>query len=306
MDDPKTSTGKTRSRKNPIQTTSAVAPVVAELAVPLESVSEVAPEVVESIPDGTIVPPFLEQAVRLLYGELRNSTQALNRAAQVLALGESRIISIPFFDYPFRFRLPFVDVDRTMGAMLARCELPRALNLASLALRLPKGGVFVDGGGFVGASASFFSQVCRADEIHVFEPQKIILPCLEENLRMNEVRGLHLHNAALMDEAGPVNPGTFKAREIANTPYLKHRDGTYRGATIDGLNLERLDVIHLDFHGSKLFALTGASESIQRFKPFIVIDNEGRDHLEVSEFLKPMGYVIAALPTSFLFYPKVV
>ncbi|HRV61998.1 MAG TPA: FkbM family methyltransferase [Albidovulum sp.] len=254
--------------------------------------------------DNNAILTFLEDAVQSLYGELRHSTQALNRAAQILALGESRVLEIPYFDYPFRFRLPYVSTDRTMGAMLARCEFPNAANLASLALRLPRGGVFVDGGGFVGTTAAFFSQVCRADEIHVFEPQRILLPCLAENLAMNEVRGLHLHAAALMDEATRVGQGTFKPREIAATPYLRHQEGDYEGMTIDGLNLDRLDVIHLDFAGPKILALTGARAAIERFRPFIAIDTAGRDHKEVTEFLEPFGYEVAGLPASFLFYPK--
>ena len=81
--------------------------------------------------DNNAILTFLEDAVQSLYGELRHSTQALNRAAQILALGESRVLEIPYFDYPFRFRLPYVSTDRTMGAMLARCEFPNAANLAS-------------------------------------------------------------------------------------------------------------------------------------------------------------------------------
>ncbi|WP_432636124.1 hypothetical protein, partial [Albidovulum sp.] len=112
------------------------------------------------------------------------------------------------------------------------------------------------------------------------------------------------HAAALMDEATPVGQGTFKPREIATTPYLRHQEGDYEGMTIDGLNLDRLDVIHLDFAGPKILALTGARDAIERFRPFIAIDTAGRDHKEVTEFLEPFGYEVAGLPASFLFYPK--
>ncbi|MDI3337404.1 hypothetical protein QKW60_13370 [Defluviimonas aestuarii] len=247
---------------------------------------------------------LFDDHIRRIYGELRQVTQELNASARLMALGPNRILDVPCGDYPFRFKLPYVGTDRVMNTMLMRRDFPKAENLASLANRLPKGGVFVDGGGFLGASSSYFSQILGADEIHVFEPQRIILPTLEENLAMNEVKGLHLHKAALMDEEAAVAPGTFRPREIYNTPFLKHKEGTYKGMSIDGLNLSRLDVIHLDFHGPKILALKGALKSIEKHKPFIAIDVEGRDQAEVTEFLEPMGYDIAGLPTSFLYYPK--
>lgn len=247
-----------------------------------------------------------DEGNRRMYGELRQITQELNNSARILAMGPERILDVPFADFPFRFKLPYVGTDRMMSAMLARKEFPKADNLASLATRLPKGGVFVDGGGFIGASTSYFSQVCGADEIHVFEPQRIMLPTLEANLAMNEVRGLHLYEAALMDEDETgVAPGSFRPREIYNTPFLKHKDGQYKGATIDGLKLNRLDVIHLDFHGPKILSLKGAMKSIEKFRPFIAIDTDGRDQAEVTEFLTPYDYELAGLPSSFLYYPKV-
>ena len=242
--------------------------------------------------------------VRRAYSELRSAVGSLTAAANHLAIGPERILDLPFGDFPFRFRLPYVGTDRVMNLMLLTRDFPKAANLSSLAIRVPKGGVFVDAGGFVGTSAAFFSQILGADEIHVFEPQRIILPALEENLAMNGVKGLHLHQAALIDEAGPVAPGTFRAKEIGSTPFLKHKDGTYRGMALDDLGLDQINFIHLDFHGPKIFALQGAAKSIDKFRPFIAIDLEGRDLEEAKKFLEPYGYDVAGLPGCFLFYPR--
>jgi len=51
--------------------------------------------------------------------------------------------------------------------------------------------------------------------------------------------------------------------------------------TIDSLNLEKCDLIHLDIEGYEGKALLGAANTIQKFKPVIIIErNSGASYLE--------------------------
>ena len=245
-----------------------------------------------------------ELRVDRLAGEMRRAINDVRTAAQVLALGSDRIAHIPAQDHMFRFHLPQADRDITQKRIMLNGILPNADGYAALALRLPRGGVFVDVGGYLGVSASFFSRICCADEVHIFEPQKVVMDVLLKNIELNEVKNATVHQNAIMDEETTVNPGVFRGADMGATPFLKHAGGRYNGISLDSLNFEAVDVLNLDYNGPKMLALTGAEGLIEKCKPFVVVDKTGRDIKDVITFLTTRGYRHDQTVGLLIFYPE--
>ncbi len=245
-----------------------------------------------------------EKHVERVSAELRRAVNESFVAAQILALGSDRVLEIAAQDHLFKFHVPQANRDITQKRMVLQGRLPNAEGFDALALRLPRGGTFIDVGGYLGISASFFSKICDADEIHIFEPQKAVFEVLKRNLELNEVKGATIHQKAVLDDVAPVNPGVFQPSNVGSTPFLKHANGRYEGVSLDSIDFKAADVLQMDFTGPKLMAIKGAEKLIKKFKPFIILDKSGRDITEVIEFVLPLGYKHDQVAGLILFYPE--
>ena len=245
-----------------------------------------------------------ERHIDRLANEMRRAINEVNVAAQVLALGPDRIAEMPAQDHMFRFHLPQVNRDVVQRKMLLNGVFPNVDGYNALSLRLPRGGVFIDVGGYLGVSSSFFAKVCQADVLHVFEPQNVVREILRKNLELNEVENVTIYDQAVMDGCTNVDPGAFKPHDMGATPFLKHANGRYQGVSLDSMDVDRVDVIHMDFSGPKMLALEGANDLIKRCKPFLIIDKASRDLREVVDHILPLGYRHDQSAGLMMFYPE--
>lgn len=150
------------------------------------------------------------------------------------------------------------------AAIVPQCReaLPLVLPLVA------EKGVCVQAGGNVGvyplALAGHFERVIT------FEPDAENLACLHKNVTIGNVM---IWNAALGDAQGSCgiewveadNCGAHKVCEGGSVPVV----------TIDGLELDRCDLIWLDIEGYEAKAIEGARETIARFSPVIVLEEKG-------------------------------
>jgi len=125
--------------------------------------------------------------------------------------------------------------------------------------------VAVQAGGFIGIYPKLLSLMF--DEVYTFEPDPLNFHCLVNNCqspnihKFNSVLGAE-HQLVNVGGGLDVNPGMFKvlgSDNRSNVPTLR----------IDDLQLNACDLIQLDIEGYEVNALTGASETIERFKPII-------------------------------------
>lgn len=150
-------------------------------------------------------------------------------------------------------------------------------------------GVVIQAGGNCGMYARFYEKYFNS--VHTFEPEPLNFKCLSYNITNHpKIKG---YEAALGDKTGFVkiagggyrNCGTFRVREI------KEDEESIDMYTIDSLNLQHVDLIHLDLEGFEEKAIKGALETIKKFKPTVITErNRGRD------VLVGMGYREAKLP----------
>lgn len=143
--------------------------------------------------------------------------------------------------------------------------------------------VVVQAGGCCGMYPRFYKNHFK--RVYTFEPDPINYYCLERNCM---VEGIYHQNAALGSEEkfvsldAPTAPGeenNVGMYTVNETP------GAVKMMTVDGLGLDRCDLIHFDLEGYETQALMGAINLIEKCSPVIITEKEsGR------EFLESIGY----------------
>lgn len=148
----------------------------------------------------------------------------------------------------------------------------------------------IHAGGNVGAYALKFAE--SFESVYVFEPDFTNFKCL--TLNTSDKENIFQFRAALGQKPTQVsiindnmqNCGTFQVQGNGNIPLL----------SIDSLNLQDVDCIHLDIEGYEMPALLGALETIKRYSPLIVIEwldhgeKYGWTKLDMLDLIFKLGY----------------
>ena len=142
----------------------------------------------------------------------------------------------------------------------------------------------VQAGGNCGMYALFLSKLF--EQVYTFEPHPRNFECLRRNIKLAD--NIIAENVALGESPGE---GTVYGGSNRNVgTYKVDSSGIREGnptkiITIDSLNLQSCDLIYLDLEGFEPQALTGAVETINKFKPVIIVEAQS-----VSQILTGLGY----------------
>jgi FkbM family methyltransferase len=145
-------------------------------------------------------------------------------------------------------------------------------------------------------------------EVIAVEAQERIYYALAGNIALNNCFNARAMHAAVGDTVGEIAipvpnylmPSSFGSLELKQREktefigqpidYAAGPKQTVRLLTIDSLNLKRLDFLKLDVEGMELEALAGASETIQRCAPALLIEVIKSDKAEIAKRLDAWGY----------------
>lgn len=133
----------------------------------------------------------------------------------------------------------------------------------------------VQAGGCCGMYPRFYSNYFK--KVYTFEPDPNNFSCLDLNCIGEQFykynKGLsNTIRAGYLSNESRSNVGTHKVHENGEAIEL---------ITIDSLNLNCCDLIHLDVEGHETEVLEGAIETIKKFKPVIIVErNSGQKLLE--------------------------
>jgi FkbM family methyltransferase len=148
--------------------------------------------------------------------------------------------------------------------------------------------VVVQAGGNLGMQVVKFAEFFET--VYTFEPDPINFYCLVNNLPYDNVIKFQCclgedHKMVSMNSLQDEIGGFYVNENKGNIPTLR----------IDDLNLSGCDFIQLDVEGYQLFALRGAINTIQRFKPVISIELDWIErynfsHRDIINLLINLGY----------------
>lgn len=168
----------------------------------------------------------------------------------------------------------------------------------------------LDGGANVGVHAVEWSRLMRGwGSVIAVEAQERIFYALAGNLTLQNCFNARALWAALADVPGTLDIpepnytqqasfGSFELRprvggEFIGQPIDYGRPTSkVRQIMIDGLGLERLDLLKLDLEGMEAEALDGARETIRRCKPILFVETIKSDKDAISAALRNEGYVV--------------
>lgn len=152
---------------------------------------------------------------------------------------------------------------------------------------LPEDGVFVD----VGANIGSFTLVAAAraprGQVHAFEPSSFHFERLCHNISLNRFVNIHINQFGLSNENDELTLHLPESDEgLSNTGGASLFPDTKNSQTstpetvslrrlddyVEEKGLSRLDVIKLDIEGAELLALDGSRHTIDRFRPYALVE----------------------------------
>lgn len=164
----------------------------------------------------------------------------------------------------------------------------------ALARHLEKGQVAYDVGAHVGFFTLLMARlVGEGGWVVALEPDPFMGPALENNLRLNGVTNVSVVKAAAGANAGKRR---FSPGRGAGIGHLAE-DGelAVEGTTIDdlGVRFGVPDLIKVDVEGGELEVLQGASDTLSRCKPVLLVELHGPENeAAASDLLAALGYKI--------------
>jgi FkbM family methyltransferase len=162
--------------------------------------------------------------------------------------------------------------------------------------------VIIQAGGNCGFYVRPYADIFET--VYTFEPDELNFYCLNKNILSKNVLSFQHclgEETKLVGMRGRRNVGRHSVDVDS-----KHKHTTM--ITIDSLNLDTCDLIHLDIEGYELFALRGAAKTIARCKPTIILESVDNNikfnytDADVIDFLSQFGYkVVGRVYTDIVF-----
>lgn len=136
--------------------------------------------------------------------------------------------------------------------------------------------------------------------INSFEPQPEMFALLQINVMNNKpaTDRVQLFNMALGDKHGTAE---MQKDTFGGTAYLGKGGHSVNCTTLDALNPKGCDYMKIDVEGYEPLVVAGATETIKKFRPFIVFEDNGSSKengitdLDIHKMLRDLEYQIHEL-----------
>lgn len=160
--------------------------------------------------------------------------------------------------------------------------------------------VFLDIGANIGHFTFYFKEKVPTIECHLFEPNPKLQQCIQKTLSSSNIEKVYAHEIALSDSNGSAtffidsyNDGGHSlignkiSQKSKNTQKL-----TVKTAKLDDYarekNIQKIDVIKVDIQGAEESFVKGASETLNRHKPIIMIEVDSENLVGFFKLLKEL------------------
>lgn len=170
------------------------------------------------------------------------------------------------------------------------------------------GTIVVDIGANIGNHSLYFASEIGAPKVIAFEPVNEIFNMLVDNIDLNHLRDrIEPHCIGLSDEENVASIARYFDSNIGMTK-LQVGNGIIKISALDSFKFEQVSFVKIDVEGMEVDVLKGATTTIEKSKPFIMMEideEENPGHLaEVKQILCEMEYRFFQLNKSeYLFWP---
>ena len=145
--------------------------------------------------------------------------------------------------------------------------------------------VIVDCGAFLGSHTLAFSDLAPNGKVHAIEPCTIPFTCLRNNVKINNITNICTYNALVTDEDGKceeIGTNNDGGSSMINLLFKKNHKASFKTVekkktmTVDGLKLDRCDLIKIDVERAEWLVLKGSHDTITRHRPKILLETFNR------------------------------
>lgn len=227
---------------------------------------------------------------------------------------EDRWVEITDFQGDLRMR---VDRAAYMGSLIYWRGLHAWSEAAILRRFLPRDGVFLDVGANQGELTLVAARLAPRGRVLAFEPVPEWHARLAENVRLNAFAHVTLVPAALSDHDGELEMFTSddtRANASFNEGLSSLQRSEFRHVPLGRVSVRRLDdvvrregltrvdLVKIDTEGSERQVLAGASETLARFHPMLLVElndeafgSAGYSGEDLAHTLRALGYELFEL-----------
>ncbi len=166
--------------------------------------------------------------------------------------------------------------------------------------------VVLDIGANIGALSLYAAKLSKNGKILAFEPLPGIADNLKDNIKLNKLSNIEVHQVALGPKSGTVSmrpdltergSSTLLATQRADHTYGKPVRVNVRRLDDYTADLTHVDLIKLDVEVYELGVLLGASQTIKRFHPPMILEYDPKSPLKnkLDALLAKLDYDIYTL-----------
>ncbi|MBV1799402.1 FkbM family methyltransferase [Siccirubricoccus sp. G192] len=204
--------------------------------------------------------------------EIIGRLNELIRVMKFQALGPERILGFAAYDNWVKLHIPLAMTDVIQHRLFTRREFFEAPQLADIRDLITPDSVVLDAGANIGNHTVFFAHICKAKEVHAFEPTRVSFGILAKNIALNGLGNVRLHNQALGAGSGQAALARWVEHNTGGTVLRAETAGDYPVVSIDSLGLTQLDFLKIDVEGMQEAVLAGSQETLARCKPMIWVE----------------------------------
>jgi len=205
---------------------------------------------------------------------------------------ENGVFTFSYGSEVIRFYLPFAGQDGIQSHILRTANFYEEKALRLVAPLLGPTSTVVDAGANIGNHTVYFKKVCNVKHVISFEPIQTTFNILLRNISENQLSGVMPICSALGAHEGGGSISSFRSGKLGTITLEEDALGKLRIASIDSLELPRLDFLKIDVEGGQIDVLRGGEETIKRTRPLIMVEmRAGTDEFVTGDaYLKSIAY----------------
>ena len=161
-----------------------------------------------------------------------------------------------------------------------------------------KGDTIIEVGANIGAHTQFFAnRVGQSGRVLAFEPQRIVFQTLCANIAINSLTNVYTYQMALSNEEGEVLIPPIDYTKVGNFGGISLENAKKGEKVIQKKldsfieDIDNLKLIKIDVEGMEEKVLRGAKEIIEKFKPFLYVENDRQEKSQdLIEYIQSLDY----------------
>lgn len=192
--------------------------------------------------------------------------------------------------------------DSSSGGLIIYKRLFDYEEMTYLLEHLKKESIFIDIGANIGDYSLIASSIITKRTIHTFEPFQSVLMRLKENIVLNNIDNIAVHEEVVSDKDGYEYFDFESESEVNHITYTKTKASSrLKCIKLDTFakseKLEFIDFLKIDVEGAEMKVLKGARHLLkeQKIKTMLLELNKnnqvfGTNNLEIINYLRRLGY----------------